>query len=554
MGKCFRKKKPKERWLLTRKTWRYMADAGKKIIPEGAQNRPEDIPKIEVYFQEVCKKEPTFLLWRKNSYPGALGLKKKWQNTNRGSHLKATSTDEFDKFEQSNSLLLESEKPENLKLNKMSDNFVTIPNRRRNLEHKNIDLDNINDLSNIEDDQELVYMLDTYLTISNEDEANINTINKKFNYQQLLQNLEKHLNGSSFYNTGQINFTGDSVENSLSETLNRYYFISPNRHKILSDLLTNRKALEKLYFDLKKVKGFRGTRGGTGYTSRYGCKPSGIKKLERNYDTKNENRYVSNNPPPVINIRNEPVETFFQSFGTQTMPILHNVLRLCEEEFKKILAEKDEDFILNKKSSRRRSSVDNDDVSQSVSDTIKRYLRMARKKSVDSDKADRFKRVNYDRNLRNIKAKGEITKPGDDDGLNKGCQTNQEWILTYRDLKFNEIFEISDVDSHISSTRSSIDLDVNEYIKSNPNSPPPQKSTNNSFLSNLLHGTNEKLSSSIYTARAMQKSKSSSSVMPGGKLTKKLFRSTPKSQTRNFKAECTWTPQVSFLFYNFNII
>lgn len=80
------------------------------------------------------------------------------------------------------------------------------------------------------------------------------------------------------------------------------------------------------------------------------------------------------------------------------------------------------------KHSRRKSSTENEDVSQSVSDTIKRYLRMARKKSVHESDANRFKRVNYDQTLRNIKPKGEITMPGDDDGLAKGAQTEADWI------------------------------------------------------------------------------------------------------------------------------
>ncbi|XP_046393992.1 rho GTPase-activating protein 6 [Ischnura elegans] len=61
-----------ERWLLTRKTWRYMADAGRRLIPEGISgDRPEDIPRIREHFSKMCKKEPRFLLWRKASFPGA---------------------------------------------------------------------------------------------------------------------------------------------------------------------------------------------------------------------------------------------------------------------------------------------------------------------------------------------------------------------------------------------------------------------------------------------------------------------------------------------------
>ena len=64
----------KTRWLLTRKTWRYMADAGRKLIPEGVQNKPENIEKIEEHFQKLCQNERKFLIWkRKLSYPGATG-------------------------------------------------------------------------------------------------------------------------------------------------------------------------------------------------------------------------------------------------------------------------------------------------------------------------------------------------------------------------------------------------------------------------------------------------------------------------------------------------
>lgn len=47
----------KERWLLTRKTWKYMTDAGHRLIPEAIQRRgingSQDISKIEDYFQQV---------------------------------------------------------------------------------------------------------------------------------------------------------------------------------------------------------------------------------------------------------------------------------------------------------------------------------------------------------------------------------------------------------------------------------------------------------------------------------------------------------------------
>ncbi|XP_037070183.1 uncharacterized protein LOC119091487 [Pollicipes pollicipes] len=54
-----------ERWLLTRKTWRYMADAGRRLIPEGwaPEPGPASYQPLEENFQQVCKKEKSFLLW-----------------------------------------------------------------------------------------------------------------------------------------------------------------------------------------------------------------------------------------------------------------------------------------------------------------------------------------------------------------------------------------------------------------------------------------------------------------------------------------------------------
>ncbi|KAK7067988.1 hypothetical protein SK128_008974 [Halocaridina rubra] len=56
--------KLKERWLLTRKTWRYMSDAGKKLFPEGVNpQKIEDIPKVEEHFQKVNNRNREFILW-----------------------------------------------------------------------------------------------------------------------------------------------------------------------------------------------------------------------------------------------------------------------------------------------------------------------------------------------------------------------------------------------------------------------------------------------------------------------------------------------------------
>lgn len=56
--------KLKERWLMTRKTWRYMTDAGKRLFPDGVSpTRSSDIPKVQEHFQKTCKKSKEFILW-----------------------------------------------------------------------------------------------------------------------------------------------------------------------------------------------------------------------------------------------------------------------------------------------------------------------------------------------------------------------------------------------------------------------------------------------------------------------------------------------------------
>ncbi|XP_044748073.1 uncharacterized protein LOC123309170 [Coccinella septempunctata] len=575
MGKSVRekRKKPKERWLLTRKTWRYMADAGRKLIPDNASNRPEDIPKIEAYFQEVCRKEPKFLLWRKNSYPGALGLKKKKKDWRKVQSCRnAVSANDVDaiKPERPKDLAIYNISGGRFDIRKMRQDFMNSPPSPSSHlpfipEQKVPSSESLSEQSEdiSKNDEKLINMLEKFLTLDDKPKSNPR-FQADFNYQELVEKLQRHLtlvsrnvpSSSSrlHIRPGSVQFEGDHREKSLTETLSRYFSQSTNRDKVISDLLTNRKALEKLYFELRKTKGFRGRSGGSPYSSTSqlndrdrSYSSSNLKHIENNREKERERRIGITQPPPVIEIVQETPEIKQVDLGIQTLPIPEVVLTKCEEEYKKELAaRKEEEKTLSPRSTtRRRSSVDNDDISQSVSDTIKRYLRMARKKSVDSDKADRFKRVNYDRNLRNIKAKGEITKPGDDDGLSKGCQTNEDWILTYRDLKFREISD----DSRVSSSRSSVDAGGDDK---SPTTSPPHTKTHHSFLSHFLpsknHDKHEKSSAAVPTgASAMQKSKSSSSVMHHGSrlVAKKIFRTRSKSQSRAAQPHCNWMPQGS---------
>lgn len=279
-------------------------------------------------------------------------------------------------------------------------------------------------------------------------------------------------------------------------------------------------------------------------------------------------------PPGILkNISRKNVKTFSDS-GTQTdgipLPMLNDLL----SDYKKMMEierQEEEDSAPDGGRGSRKPSIDNKDVSQSVSDTIKRYLMMARKKPKDNDAANRFKRVNYDRNLRNIKAKGEITKPGDDDGLMKGCQTDRDWLEVLFTNPEEKIIRCCTSVVSSPETKSPISTTPTSPNASLPSSPPPSPSTgllqsSTQFLSNLFYHNNQPASpttsptsstfkSSTTKSAEMQKSKSSSNVR-SNLMSKKIFRSRSKSQTRtqanqtlipsntDFKPQ--WTPQVSF--------
>ena len=656
-----KKKRPtRERWLLTRKTWRYMADAGRRLIPDGAQNRPEDVPKIEAYFQEVCHREPKFLLWRKSSYPGALGFRSHQRKTRRqkgGScREKTSSADEAETSQASVTC-------RRLDLKKMKEEFLygtTSSGSDEFITHKQFSgcqspllevpetTVTCPDNEEEETERELMETLSKYLSVREKSTDTLSTGEKSvdIDYQRLVDQLRKYLSTSNILEEEsdtvaategrktnhartlrtttqrplsptltppRFNFETDTPERMALKTFRHYYSKSTCRQKVITDLLTDRKLLEKLYFGLRQTRSYKTVSGGAGFdgsgfssrwtspertatTARSRREGDEVSKDGYNYGdsggtlswkhrmppSRDARELSPFSPPPLIEIKDE-YERGIVDKGIQTDPIPASVLVAIEDELKKARESAAQEGKEDKNATGagwRRSSVDNDDVSPSVSDTIKRYLRMARKKSLDADKVDRFKRVNYDRNLRNIKPKGEITKPGDDDGLNKGCQPDESWITALKELKLEDISsdpEMSPVGDEYSGSRftsSRSSLEGAGISDDGLLSPPPMHvsgkfhssilSTGQNFLSNLLHGLqhhqqqqqcNEEFAgmtqSSACTATpvggAMQKSKSSSSVVHhGSRVAKKIWRARSKSQSRaTSSATSTWTPQVS---------
>ncbi|KOC60440.1 Rho GTPase-activating protein 6 [Habropoda laboriosa] len=596
-----RSSKPsKERWLLTRKTWRYMADAGRRLIPDGTHNRPEDIPKIEQYFQEVCQKEPRFLLWRKASYPGTLGFRsqRRRRQVKGGScRTKASSADEADDVRgPPRSFILQPPPAGKFDLAKAKREWLLATKGGSTpsspVEHRKFQQEDA-------ETKALADMLQKYLNMQSDVAGTTKSKGRSdfsgqtegkelFDYQSLIDKLQQHLDlmvaqskleelsvqrGSTDNKDrdkvpkSMQPYQGDYVHKSLMDTIGRYYSKSGTREHVISSILTDRKLLEKLYFDLRCTRGFRGPRATGAYTS-----PSTrwwTHQRNRGPSKESEDwlsvRRDAISPPPLIAVQEPSTDRGPIDDGVQTDPVPREVIDAILLEREK--EESSEEPSVHKTSSgsggRRRSSVDNDDVSPSVSDTIKRYLRMARKKSMDADKVDRFKRVNYDRNLRNIKAKGEITKLSDDDGNNKGCQTDDNWAVNYREMSSTEnpSENLSDADTTTSppsrnaSSRSSIDAGLGSEEPLTP-----KHHHHQSFLSHLLHGSNAHkdkphsapgspalTSSSTNSAggTAMQKSKSSSSVVHHGSrlVAKKIWRSRSKSTSRATNQPSVWTPQ-----------
>ncbi|XP_047112193.1 uncharacterized protein LOC124788950 [Schistocerca piceifrons] len=782
----------RERWLMTRKTWRYMADAGRRLIPEGVRNRPEDLPKVEAHFQEVCRREPRFLLWRKASYPGALGFRRKQHHRRKkGGSCRERMVSSADEAEEgiapsgTGALLLKPEPGGRFDLQRLRREFLlgpdtadgdtapSVPPRRpdslplpgatgfafrpqrqqlsptsEEAERKEflellkevldqqqgetgpdtadrhseeIDFDKLLEhlravQASPDDDSEpdsrgfvplqtvkehtqletgdrklalgsgqlpparstdqLYYQLKKTdqskgETADNQFRVNLRKVedqnqqggsSQDFRARLKQKSPDRSRDGASsrsFFPTLRSRSTPDVVggrtpetygerqgsdfsskfsprseshyapptsqHQMLLDTLRRHYSKSTSRQKVISDLLTDRKLLAKLYFDLQKSREFGRRKGGgssspdsPGFWKEAGSgSAEGQYRLRRREDghraaggdaydkqdfsgwkrsgrqQKQRSRDASPfSPPPLIEVQ-EDEEERYASASTQTPPIPASTIAAIEEHIRKREAaakEEKEPESSGKEAEtaetyvpqpRRRSSVDHDDVSPSVSDTIKRYLRMARKKSVDADKQDRFKRVNYDRNLRNIRPKGEIGRPGDDDGLGKGAQTEQSWVEAMRelhveDVSASEAAAAADAaagsgapsdGSRAPSSRSSFDAGScsGSGLLSPPSPGRPQGllASGHSFLQHLLHGLQQSSSSAPAASAvaggvgvggsggaagpvAMQKSKSSSSVVHHGSrlVAKKIWRARSKSQSRaSALATCTWTPQ-----------
>ncbi|EDW83572.2 uncharacterized protein Dwil_GK13677 [Drosophila willistoni] len=493
------KDKKRERWLLTRKTWRYMTDAGRKLIPDSLQNAGVDsIPIIEAQFQRACASEPRFILWRrKSSFPGAYkSPKRRLKLLSR--HTRASGSGVG------------------------IGGFGGHPNQLSD-QYANAD--------------QTIELLQSYLKIRDAFKTTTLLGSKTVRPDQTSSPSAQRpiLINSSKSNTGVGStpaISADSGSTAEAEILSRLKLLSQNSMlgldvgKISNDILEDKVLLKKIYNSLKKQQLHRMLHSteppsstSSGSSSKYGIsraislsslsslgcyesntnrnRPTSSKdetktktvfnmdkylrtsqnlKSMESFDLKkrlrkppetldiisNKNLGIGLSPPLPIPLSPQSTaptaqprtkdkrERSVNTCGTQTSFIQLCELRYLAEQYELMLehcnsnsasaaSEEEPEKQSNAFSSRRKSSIDNEDISQSVSNTIKRYLRMARKKSVHDTDANRFKSINYDRNLRNIKAKGEINPPGMDCGTDKAVQTLDAWpVIALEYIRGNE--------------------------------------------------------------------------------------------------------------------
>lgn len=456
------KDKKRERWLLTRKTWRYMTDAGRKLLPEGKTFHGSDsIAQIEEQFQRVCASEPRFILWRrKSSFPGAtkscskrrLKILSQHRSHNHAAQVHQRSQELNENIDVTIELLQSylrirdsykttallgtktvrpdqtsspsSQRPNyESKLLSSTDLHVNSPSYESML-LKNLKLLQNSSLSGIgiaNDNITLAILEDKALL------KKIYNILKKQQLHRILHSTEPpsskaNLPRSTSYSSLLYSNAGNSCYDGSSKYLSNF--------QDSVDVIQRPKPIES-------PNAVRRTQ-----------KPPETLALKRNSTKNLEAKLVNKIPSQGVR---EKLLTM-NSCGTQTNFVQLSELKLLAEQYEQFLNdinynknnnsendEADKSSSGNHISSHRRSSIDNEDVSQSVSDTIKRYLRMARKKSLHDGDASRFKSVNYDRNLRNIKAKGEINPPGMDEGNNKAVQTLDAWAQVALDyIRGNE--------------------------------------------------------------------------------------------------------------------
>lgn len=570
MGKKVEKDKPpKERWLLTRKTWKYMKDAGRSLIPQNIQNRgntndPNDLKKIEEYFQHVCSNEPKFLpvFRRKQSFPGAFGVSPfrrsgklrhthRWfgRSTNRlapindkssgssnvsspptnfeesdddgggGGGMTANDSqrmfliiemlEKYLKLSSDTSPLGDGDGGSSSPTNEYDSSAFTSPD---NLSPPPVDKADASSTDaaykhQYQQQQQPQSPTKKYSFGSNEDASTSKSSTHTTSFASSESSASYRATATSIAASSAANSNRRPIGNQhtslLLENLRNYG--RKNRSSLLSSMnftpavLEDKQLLRRIRDELKQQQlglilnrnsrrpmaaDTSGMRMPT-TTSLFTLPtlkpvPARTNIIERDgitytltsipttsADGGGDHDSGASSPSsrvPLISIKCASQDkTQAQTREIQTDPIpINNIYQQYHNYLKQLEKEKEATAkgggggkgLLCKsmsaggkatgltdatsKHSKRKSSID-EDVSQSVSDTIKRYLRMARKKPANDAQANQFKRINYDTNLRNITSKAEIPKPDElEVGNTKTTQTNDNWSeLAIQEIKMH---------------------------------------------------------------------------------------------------------------------
>ena len=332
------KPKKKERWLVTRKTWRYMADAGKLLIPEALRKgkdykdyTEDDIRLLEEHYQNVCEQQREFIIWEGpvEDPRYALAKSRKAPSLSSESQDQSESHDSSDYRFESHSAKFRIVLPSG---QKPPPGYVQVGTRQF-------------PVGDIPDYQ--ISGPESYLRLPS-------GLLVQELPPEILQDADWSLSGSSI---------NSPLDSGILSPADGEYLLSPREGSPCSD-------------DGYKVPDTRESGIGSGADS-------------IGYINKRN-----------ISCQTDPLPAEFYHLQQGELKALEE-LRQREEDER--IAQESE--ALAKREAMRKNSEDYD--AAAMGDTVMRYLKMVRRnsKSVDQKKAERFRSMNYDPTLRNIKSK-----------------------------------------------------------------------------------------------------------------------------------------------------
>ena len=345
-GSTTTKPKKKERWLVTRKTWRYMADAGKLLIPEalrmGKDPRnytEDDINLLEEHFQNVSEAQPEFIIWEGPLEDPRYALAKSRKAPSLSSESQDQSesaTEDSDYRYESHSQKFRIVLPQG---SKPPSGYVQVGTSRR------LPLCEIppGPSDSHQPDSAQYLRLSSGLVVQELP-------------QQLLQDADWSFSGS------EINSPADSG------ILSPECLFSPNRE----------------------------------FTPDYeDCKTADTREsgLGSGADSVVFTNKIS------VSIQTDPLPPEFVHIQAGELKVLEELRQKKEEEEERLRIAQESEALARREAARRSSELYED--SAAMGETVMRYLKMVRRnsKSADMKKADRFRMMNYDPTLRNIRPK-----------------------------------------------------------------------------------------------------------------------------------------------------